>query len=201
MKSHQAAGPPYAQALAELVARIEEKTRGVPPKDLPIRMYVAGGAALHLLTGERVSEDVDASFSRRLLLTEELAVAYRDADGQARPLYLDRSYNDTLGLLHENAHRDSRPVALPGVDPTRIEVRILTPLDLAVSKLSRFSDQDRRDIESLARRGLIGGKELRRRAEEALGGYVGELDAVRNTIDLACRLVDDIRARPPGRRK
>ena len=149
-------------------------------------------------TVENTQLETSGGIARTYLSTK---APYRDADGQARPLYLDRNYNDTLGLLHEHAHRDSRPVALPGVDTKRIEVRILAPLDLAVSKLSRFSDQDRKDIESLARRGLISGKGLRRRAEEALGGTVGDLDAVRNTIDLACRLVDDIRARPPGRRK
>ena len=68
------------------------------------------------MTGARVSEDIDAVFSRRLLFGEDLQVSYRGADGRARILYLDRNYNDTLGLLHENAYKDSRPLALPGVD-------------------------------------------------------------------------------------
>ena len=33
---------------------------------------------------------------------------------------------------------------------------------------------------------------MRRRAEEAMGGYVGELTRLRGSIDLACRIVADI---------
>jgi hypothetical protein len=124
-------------------------------------------------------------------------VSYRDPDGQARVLYLDRTYNDSLGLLHENVYEDSIPISIVGVDSNLIDVRVLKPLDLAVSKLSRFSAQDRQDVEALARERLIGAKALRRRAEEALSEYVGNLDVVKNTIDIACRLVDA--ANPPRR--
>jgi hypothetical protein len=50
--------------------------------------------------------------------------------------YLDRNYNDTLGLLHEDAYSDSIRVSLAGINNKIIEVRVLSPLDLAVSKLS-----------------------------------------------------------------
>ena len=59
-------------------------------------------------------------------------------------------------------------------------------------KISRFSSQDREDIAALARHGLIRARELRRRAEEALGGYVGNLDTPRTSIALACRIVEDV---------
>ena len=180
----------YLAAFAELVGRIAQSLENSPASALPVRMYVAGGAALQLRMGARVSEDIDATFSRRLVLSDDLSVSYRDPDGHARVLYLDRNYNDSLGLLHENAYKDSVSVAIPGVNSKIIDVRVLGPLDLAVSKLSRFSDQDRRDIEALARERLIGGKALRHRAEEALGGYVGNVGVVRNTIDIACRLID-----------
>jgi hypothetical protein len=68
------------------------------------------------------------------------------------------------------------PIALEGVDARRLAVKLLTPLDLAVSKLSRFSEQDQLDIRALAREWLIDATQLRRRAEEALPDYVGKLD-------------------------
>lgn len=173
--------------------------QNAPPDVLPVRMYIAGGAALHLLVGARVSEDVDAVFSRRVLLPEALEVSYRDADGRARALYLDRNYNDTLGLLHEDAYRDSRPIRIAGVNAKLLEPRILAPLDLAVTKLARFSQQDREDLELLAKQGLIDAESLRKRAEQALGNCVGDLEAIRTSIDAACRLVDSVRA--PKRRK
>lgn len=195
-------GTEYGKAFTEVVSRVQQSLKGTQPEALPIRMYVAGGAAVHLLTGERTTADVDAVFSRRVLLDDEVSVAYRDADGRARVLYLDRAYNDSLGLMHEDAYEDSRPVDIPGIDRNLIEVRVLSPLDLAVSKLARFAGPDRSDIELLARKGLIDSASLRKRAREALGGYVGNLDSARASIDVACRLVDAAagRKRPRARK-
>lgn len=156
-------------------------------------MYIAGGTALHFYTGERVFRDVDVVFLRRIALPENLEVAYRDADGAAQLLYLDRNYNDTLALMHEDAYDDSQPLALPGVDPNVLDVRLLSPLDLAVSKLGRFAGQDRDDIAALARHGLIDAASLRQRAEAALTAYVGDTTRVQNTIDIACRIVGNTR--------
>jgi len=82
-------------------------------------------------------------------------------------------------------------LTLAGIDARGLDVRLLTPLDLAVSKLSRFSEQDRNDIATLARRGLIDAPTLRRRAQQALAGYVGDVDRVRGSIELACCIVEE----------
>ena len=198
MKQKIKAQDAYLKAFAEVLSRIQQALQGSRPGVFPIRIYVAGGAALHLLTGARVSEDVDAVFSKRVLFSEEIEVSYRDPDGRARLLYLDRNYNDTLGLLHEDAHKDARPIDVPGIDRKLIDVRVLAPIDLAVSKLSRFGDQDREDILLLAKERLIDSVGLRKRAEQALGGYVGDLNSVRNSIDVACRLIESAQA--PRRR-
>jgi hypothetical protein len=185
----------YVVAFREIVERIASSLSGVSKRALPIKMYVAGGAALHFYTGERVSRDIDAAFSHRIALPENLEVAYRDADGAARLLYLDRQYSDTLGLMHEDAYDDSQLLSLPDARSNLLEVRLLSPLDLAVSKLGRFSSQDRDDIASLARRRLIGSRSLRRRAQEALAVYVGDTARVQTSIDLACRIVEDVEKR------
>lgn len=150
---------------------------------------------MHLYAGERVSEDIDAVFSRRVALPEDLEVAYLDADGSARLLYFDRQYNDTLGLMHENAHKDSVPLVLDGMDRRVIDVRLLAPMDLAVSKIGRLSDTDRDDIALLVRRGLVDPGKLRKRAEEAAAGYVGDTQRLRNSIDIACRIAEDVARR------
>ena len=180
----------YQEAFNEVLRRVQNQLKGSNPGTLPIKMYIAGGAALHLLTGERVTEDIDATFSRRVLLDDAIEVSYRDPDGRARLMYLDRNYNDTLGLLHEDAYADSRPYDIPGIDKAVVDVRVLSPVDLAVSKLSRFSDADRADIELLARKRLIDAPALRARTEQALQGYVGNTAPVRTSIDIACRLVE-----------
>jgi hypothetical protein len=182
-------------AFTRIAARIAASFAGTPKRALPIRMYVAGGAALHFYTGERVSKDIDASFSHRIALPDNLEAAYRDADGAAQLLYFDRQYNDALGLLHEDAHDDSVPLLLPGIDSEVLDIRLLSPTDLAVSKIGRFASQDREDIAALARHNLIQAKSLRRRADEALSRYVGDTTRVRGSIEMACRLVEDTERR------
>jgi len=179
----------YLQAFATIMSRIE-KALGPkrPPK--PIVACVAGGAALHFYTGCRVSKDIDAKIMARVLLDpQDLQVAYRDEDGHARLLYFDTQYSDTFALMHQDAYEDALPIAVEGVDARRLEVRLLTPLDLAVSKLSRFVEHDQEDIRALARQGLIDASALRRRAEEALPACVGNLERIKTSIKIACRLV------------
>ena len=181
----------YVGAFREIAIRIAATLAGVPPDDLPIKMFVAGGAAIHFYTGDRVSRDIDAVFSHRIALPDDLEVAYRDADGAARLLYFDRQYNDTISLMHEDAQDDSVLWSLEGVDPLQLEVRLLAPLDLAVTKLSRFAEQDRHDIVSLARHQDVRSTPLRKRATQALAGYVGSIERIRGSIDFACRVLED----------
>jgi len=153
------------------------------------------------LTGARVTEDIDASFSKGVLLNEDIEVSYRDPDGRARLMYLDRNYNDTLGLLHENAYADSQSVDIPGIDKKLIDVRVLSPVDLAVSKLARFTGQDREDIQLLARKRLLASAAVRKRADEALTAHVGDVTPVRISMDIACRLIDAERPLTTARKK
>jgi hypothetical protein len=189
------ARPEYIEAFREIVERITGTLSALPGRALPIKMYVAGGAALHMYTGERVSRDIDAAFSKRIALPDTLEVAYRDADGAARLLYFDRQYSDTFALLHEDAYDDSVLLSLEGHDDRVLEVRLLSALDLAVSKLGRFSSQDRDDITALARRKLIESGALRLRAEQALSAYVGNTERVQGSIEIACRIVSDLERR------
>ena len=133
-----------------------------------------------------------------MLLPENLEVSYRDRDGTPRVLYFDRQYNDTLGLLHENAYEDSVALEIEGIDRKLIDLRVLSPTDLAVSKLSRMAPNDREDIRSLAAAGLLDEDVVRRRADEALAGYVGDPRMVRIAIDEAGEI---IRAAAPRKRK
>jgi hypothetical protein len=182
------ASPAYVEAFRTIVNRIETSLAGAQLNE-PVKMYVAGGAALHFYTGRRISEDIDAVFSKRLLLPQDLDVNYRDVDGSPRLLYFDRQYNDTLGLMHENADLESVLLRLPGVDPAVVEVRLLSPADLAVSKLAGFGETDQEDIRSLAEEGLLDLQDFRERAEDALTAYIGDRSAVQLAIEKACEII------------
>ena len=190
-------GANFLEAFGVMVGRIEESVRASGNKKLalPVRMFVAGGVAAHLYTAKRMTDDVDATFSHRMLLPEDLEIAYRDADGKARLLYFDRQYNDTFGLLHEDAYKDSMPLKLDGINPKVVEVRLLSPVDLAVSKLARFAEHDQDDIKALAAEGLLNSKDLKKRAEEALKHYIGNPGPIKTSITLASRLIDGNRPR------
>ena len=179
----------YLAAFREIAKRIETSLHGVAKEALPIRMYVAGGAALHFHTGARVSVDVDAAFSHRIALPDNLRVSYEDEDGSARLLYFDHQYNDTLGLMHEDAYGDSVPLALNGVNRRILDVRLLAPVDLAISKLGRYSEQDRADIVTLAEKHLLDSSTLGKRAQEAIAGYVGDTRRLRGNIEHALKLL------------
>lgn len=183
------ADPAYVDAFRALVRRLARAAKATRSK--PLTMYLAGGAAMHFYTGARMTDDVDAVFDRKLLIPSDLAVIYRDAEGSARSIYFDAAYNETYALLHEDAHGDALRLALDGVEAARIFV--LQPVDLAASKLARFSETDRGDILQLAADGLISARELRKRAEDALPDYVGDADPVRTSIDLVCRDIEALK--------
>ena len=183
--------PGYVAAFSGIASRIQATILKAGKKAvLPVRMVVAGGAAVLFYTGTRVSLDIDATLSQRILLPEQLESAYADGDGAPRVLYFDRQYNDTYALMHENAADDAHPLKLPGIDPAVLDIRLLSPTDLAVSKLARYADHDQDDIAALARHGLIDASGVRKRAEQALIAFVGETRRVKTSIRLACALIE-----------
>lgn len=147
--------------------------------DKPLKVYLAGGMAVHLYTANRVTTDVDAEFGGRVLLPNDLMVEINLEDGSPQVIYLDTNYNSTFALMHEDYQHDAIAVDL-GVD--KLQVYVLAPVDLAVSKIARFTENDRQDIEALVRLGLTTADDIERRATHALVGYVGGQAMVRTNL-------------------
>lgn len=122
---------------------------------------MAGGIAVHLYTGARVTHDVDVEFDAARLSLPETSVPIGDA-AAGDTLFLDLNYNPAFDLLHAD-HQDA---ALPiDLGTQRFLPHVLHPLDLATSKLTRWAEIDRADIDALAHAGLIDADGLARRAE------------------------------------
>lgn len=66
----------------------------------------------------------------------------------------------------------------------------MTPVDLAVSMISRFAEHDQEDIKARARLGLIDAESARQRALQALAGYADGQRRVKTSIQLTCALID-----------
>lgn len=185
--------PELTQAMSMMLDRIDAIIRQSGYTAEPVQMYLAGGMAVHYHCGTRYTEDVDATFSHRLLLPpQDVIVGYLREDGREATIYLDPTYNDTFALLHPD-HRESC-VAWEGIGNERrlIHLRVFCPVDLAVSKLSRFSPNDQADILALAQQRYFSITQLKSRAVEALDYYVGDtrwihlnLEQISQEIDLA----------------
>lgn len=171
-----------ASGLRDLLKQLEERLS----LSKPLNVYLAGGMAVHLYTASRVTTDVDAEFGGRVLLPNDLMVEVTLEDGSPQIIYLDTNYNSTFALMHEDYQDDAIPVDL-GLESIRVHV--LSPVDLAVSKIARLADNDREDIQELVRLGLTTADEIEQRATSALAGYVGGqamlLLNIRDAVSLA----------------
>lgn len=146
--------PSLRQGVGDIMRRISAT---LPDLKEPVKMYLAGGMAVNFYTGYRPTGDIDASFSHRILLPKAkgLAVTYEDEEGCARVVYFNMNYNTALTLGHPDFNEDAYRVRGAEFENEKLELSILSPVDLAVSKISRFEDNDREDIAELARHGLI----------------------------------------------
>lgn len=178
-----------ARGLQQLIVKLHDRME----LGAPIRMYIAGGMACHLYTAARVTTDVDAEFSKRIILPQDLVV--ETADGNM--LYLDTNYNSAFALMHEDYLTDTLKVPL-GTD--LIEVFLLSPIDLIVSKIARFNGPDESDIAELIRTFKISASAIQERSEQALQGYVGNAKHLqmnlRDVLTLARRLADPADPQP-----
>lgn len=155
-----------AEGLRELFRQLDERLS----LSQPVKVFLAGGMAVHLYAGIRVTVDVDAEFGSRIFIPSDLLVDVALEDGTHESLYFDTNYNSSFALMHEDYLDDAIPLDL-GVD--NIKLHVLSPLDLAVSKIARFGDSDKEDIAELVRIGLTTADEIEKRAMSALDGYVG----------------------------
>lgn len=155
-----------ASALRDLLEGLEQRLA----LRRALAVYLAGGMAVHLYTAARVTTDVDAEFGARILIPNDLMVEVTLEDGTPQVVYFDTNYNPTFALMHEDYQDDAIELDL-GLEHIRLFV--LSPVDLAVSKIARLAENDRDDIRSLVRVGLTTADEIEKRATHALGGYVG----------------------------
>lgn len=186
---------PLAAGLKELFRQLELRLA----LRSSVNAYLAGGMAVHLYTAGRVTTDVDAEFGGRIFIPHDLVVEVQLADGTKQAVYFDTNYNSSFALMHENYMEDA--IALD-LGTRQIRLHVLSPLDLAVSKIARFAANDQEDIAELVRLGLVTADEIEQRATSALGGYVGGLAMLRlnlaDAVALARRIEAQTKPGAPG---
>ncbi len=185
---------PYMRAVEELFDRIAAT---LPAMSEPVRVYLAGGAAVHALTAGRVSMDVDPILSHRVLIPQDLVVVYDDEDGRQKTVAFDYNYNPYLGLIHPDY--PERAIRLDWPGQGKLELYVLAPVDLAITKLCRYAENDQSDIQGLIDAGLLrDAAGFRRLAEEALSYFVGNAIFVRQAIEEVAEHIGQVASRDDG---
>ncbi|WP_176465339.1 MULTISPECIES: DUF6036 family nucleotidyltransferase [unclassified Pseudomonas] len=173
------------QALISLFKSVETELVLDDAEPGVVKVIVFGGCAVHLYTNHRVSTDVDAEiYSAKVpeglhlqtLLAEVPEQFVDDRSGRLMELNYDLQYHTSFGPIHEDYWEQSLPLAeFPIESP--LHVHIAAPVDIAISKLGRATDQNIGDIMALLRAGFIVTTELRRLALEAIDVYVGNKES------------------------
>ena len=174
-----------AKGLRELFQQLEK----APGIDRPVAEHIAGGMAVHLYTSGRVTSDVDAEFGAKIAMPRDLAVEVTLEDGAKQIIYFDTNYNSSFALMHEDYLDDAAPIDF-GLN--HFKVYVLSPVDLAVSKIARFADNDKDDIAQLVRLGLTSSDAIEARATHALGGFVGRIEILKLNLRDALQMTREI---------
>lgn len=153
----------------------------------PLKIFIAGGMATHLYTANRITTDVDAEFSKRFIVPDDILVE----TGEGNLLYLDLAYNSSFALMHEDYLQDA--IRVP-IDAGFLEVFVLSPVDLIVSKIARLSGPDLGDIESIIRTLRVTPDQIEQRANEAMLAYIGDMRSVRTKLQQVLALARQCRA-------
>lgn len=168
-----APSPELEAALRIVLDRMDAELRESGYAGEPIRMYLAGGLAVNYHCGSRYTGDIDARFSRRVIFTGDISTTYLQPGGGERILYLDRQYNPDFGLYPEDYSRNAVEWRGLGNERRKLALWVLSPIDLAVTKVARLSAHDEQDILSLAAlpEGGFTFSQLAARVDEALEYY------------------------------
>lgn len=169
------------QALISMFKSVELELVGECAEPGAVKVIVFGGCAVHLYTHHRVSTDVDAEIyyanlpqglHLQTLLAEVPEHFVDEQSGRLMELNYDLQYNTSFGPIHEDYWERSLPLADFSVE-SPLHVHIAAPVDIAISKLGRATDQDIGDVKALLRAGFILTTELRRLTLQAIDVYVG----------------------------
>ncbi|MEN7279373.1 DUF6036 family nucleotidyltransferase [Pseudomonas aeruginosa] len=167
---------PLGEAVARLFSRALPLLEGQAPGT--VKVFIFGGCGVHLLTHARGSDDIDAEVEAAKILRRDELVAvlvdpefYEQGDDDLT-VEFDPNYNTSLGPLHEDYRDRAIPIdGFSGAQP--LHVYVAAGVDLAISKLGRYTEQDKADIEALIDCGRVDVEEFVTLAKEAINYAVG----------------------------
>ena len=159
----------FKEAIIEMMGEIAKQ---IPDshKQTPVKAYLTGGGAVHYYCNSRVSDDVDLIMQYTVKIPEDLFVVWLNDEGTLEQVHYDHTYNSTFGLLHEDY--EDRAIHMITIDE-KFEISLLSPVDLIISKLTRFAQNDEEDIANIITTGKVNKDELFELATDAINVGVG----------------------------
>ncbi len=159
----------------------------IGPFGRPVEVRIAGDLALSYYTGHRVPGDAEVNCSQRIAIPVDMQVfEVPDPTGATgcSPVALHPGAGES-GFYPQDW--EARAMAIGEVGP--FVLFVMDPVDLAVSKLVRFSPQDREDIRQLISRRMLDRELLEERTKRALEACIGDAEAVRRNFEETVRIV------------
>jgi hypothetical protein len=177
---------PLSKAIFSFFSYIAKDIKKVTSKPGSYRAYIFGGCAFHIHTNARGSNDIDVEFNAARWMTSKEVIISKPSitymnGAIERTLAFDSKFNTMLGPLHENYQTDAIQLQRKLSD-SPLWIYVVTPEDLATSKLGRYSERDRDDILTLLQLKKMSVDSFYKRATEAIDYYVGNKTAVTNSL-------------------
>lgn len=155
---------------------------------LDINCYIAGGAAVNLFIGGRMTGDIDFTIDKRIPLKEI------NLKNDKFSIFIDPKFNPQLGLIHDEYIENSIEIDFFKKEKNKINLKafVFSPTDLVISKLTRWSETDKKDVKKLIVSGLVNKNTLKNKIDEALAGYILPISFLKYNIEEALSYFDEI---------
>ena len=155
--------------------------------NFPVDAYIAGGqATIFWCEGYRSSLDLDVVFSHKVLVKQGLSASIAGTDFlSSEKVVFDYNFRDAFALVHADYPERAHRIGQYG----QLNIKIISPVDLAIMKTSRLSEDDRLDICALIDNNLLDKNEYITLANDAILDFVGNLDNVRYNISEVAKMI------------
>jgi hypothetical protein len=151
--------------------------------------YICGGiAAMYWGVSSRTSLDLDMFMSRVVQIPPEVAAGYEDKNGESIAVMFDQTFRPEFTLLQEDyADRATRLA-----ESETVRVFVLSPEDLILTKLSRFAERDRADIQELINENVVRDADFvyRLGMDAITTSYIGDPVSVTYALKEVCQRIE-----------
>lgn len=166
---------PLSNAVFDLLRQLNDEIEGkLAETDQAglVKVYIFGGCAVHMYTNARGSNDLDIEVEAAEMLDVHSLVVELDTvyftDPVEGDMHLDLDDTFQIGITPV-VFPDYKKRAIPlNEGAQKLHIYLVSPLDIAISKLSRCATDDIKDIVEIYRKGRFTLDEFKEAAREAL---------------------------------